>query len=194
MKKVIHGLGIAAILGFVAGANTGCSVIGYQVGGDIDGKPEMDLKYVNYQIDSASRAHLTSLATKAQPGEGYVVKVSTRDHLFKGDGFAIGTVVAVKGDSVHRGSEGLIRGRWAVPDPSARFVQVPGLVLGEESPPHFIPLQEVQWISATRTAEDIPSTGRTIGLVVGVALDIAAVAGITYVVISESLRHMQLNF
>jgi hypothetical protein len=189
----MRGVGIAAILGFVAGANTGCSVIGYQVGGAIDGKPEMDLVYVNYQIDSAGRAHLTSLARKAQPGAGYVVKVSTRDHLFKGDGYTIGTVVTVNGDSVHRGSEGLIRGFWAVPDPSAHFVQVPGLELGEESPPHIIPLQEVQWISATRTDEDIPCTGRTIGVMVGVALDVTAVVGLASFAISSSFRHMSFK-
>jgi hypothetical protein len=59
----------------------------------------------------------------------------------------------------------------AWPGSTGRFVRVPGLLLGQESPPHFIPLQEVQQVSVTRTVTRW-GTARIVCVAVGGALDI----------------------
>jgi hypothetical protein len=239
MHKVIHGVGIAAILVLVAGASAGCSAIGYFVGGAIDGGMEraLDSVSVTREADSAGLEHcswnrerLTLLVKEASPRKGCSVEVLTQKGSFKGDALIVDTVLAVKAEPPDTGSEGFlpgelvtmtirdrdltqVRGRvlgpgkrtillWAdqndrrhapdsanaflrsdngvlsnrdlaLPTFSGRLIRVPGLVLGQDSPPIFIPLGEVEQMRVVRPARW--GTARTIGFVIGAALDIAAI-------------------
>lgn len=81
---------------------------------------------------------------------GRVVRLNKRAIFLQVDGqyrgFSLNMVntVFLSDERVISGSE------LASPDSSRRLIRVPGLVLGEESPPLFIPLKEVEWLRAMR--------------------------------------------
>lgn len=74
---------------------------------------------------------------------------------------------------LRRDKGGLSARDLALPNFSGLLIRIPGLVLGQESPPLFIPLVEVERIRVVRPAGW--GTARTIGVIAGAALDIVVI-------------------
>jgi hypothetical protein len=75
-----------------------------------------------------------------------------------------------------RGERGVLgEEATAVAGISGRLVRVPGLVLGEESPPLFFPFADVDRIRVVQSGGW--GTARTVGFVTGAVLDVMAIIG-----------------
>jgi hypothetical protein len=138
MHNIIVGSVLAAICAIVAESTVGCSVIGYSIGGDIDGSNyELDSVSVTSKVDNSDTPRpsldlerVASLANEASSGEGSVVEVITQKRAFKGDALTVDTVLAVRGESTNTGNEWLLPGELVTITFRDRDLnQVKGIVL-----------------------------------------------------------------
>lgn len=107
----------AGLFVFVAVSSSGCSLIGYAVGGAIDGHDNnaTDSVIVNDQfhnsdadISPADKEHYADLMRKAALKEGSIVTVVTSSGSFIGEGLKADTVLALRREPENSGREGLL--------------------------------------------------------------------------------------
>ena len=112
----------ALALTWISISATGCSVLGYYIGGAIDGEREFeaDSAYVNQALrDSKTLVYprsfsdgddLSSLLNRAAPGNKVIVNVLTRSENLYGRALTIDTVLAIPSRGGDRGSPALLPG------------------------------------------------------------------------------------